>query len=87
MVPSNSKLPRDTKIFVLPVHYISNTCLSILAQPSNVDFWIRVIYVFKIPIPFKLPFNRNGNVPKLSTTFGTTLVFTFHILLNSLARF
>ena len=35
----------------------------------------------------KLPFSHNGTVPKAPNTIGTTLVFTSHILLNSLARF
>ena len=30
---------------------------------------------------------RNRTVPKAPSTIGTTLVFTSHILLNSLARF
>ena len=39
------------------------------------------------PISFTLPFNRHGTVPKAPNTIGTTLVFTSHILLSSLARF
>ena len=68
-------------MFLFLVLYISNTFLSILADPSNADFWIKLIDVFTA-IPFKLPFNRNDTVPKVSNTFGTTLVFTSHILLN-----
>ena len=73
-------------MFLFPVLYISNTSVSILADPSNADFWIKVIDV-STPIPFKLPFHRNGTVPKAPNTIGMTLVFTSHILLNSLARF
>ena len=49
-------------MFLFPVLYISNTFLSILANPSNADFWIKVIDV-STPIPFKLPFNvDNGHI-------------------------
>ena len=86
VVSGNNKLPINTKMFLFPVLYISNTFLGILADPSNADFWIKVIDV-STPMPFKLPFNRNGTVPKAPNTIGRTLVFTSHILLNSLARF
>ena len=86
VVSGNNKLPRNTKMFLFPVLYISNTFLSILADHSSADVWIKVIDV-STPISFKLPFNRNGTVPKDSNTIGTTLVFTSHILLSSLARF
>ena len=86
VVSGNNKLPKNTKMFLFPVLYISNTFLSILADPSNADFWIKVIDV-STPMPFKLSFNGNGTVPKAPNTIGTTLVFTSHILLNSLARF
>ena len=86
VVSGNNKLPRNTKMFLFPVLYICNTFLSILADPSSADFWIKVIDVSS-PISFKLPFNRNGIVSKAPNTIGTTLVFTSHILLSSLARF
>ena len=35
-------------MFLFPVLYISNTFLSILADPSNADFWIKVIDVSKL---------------------------------------
>ena len=73
-------------MILLSVHYISSTFLNILADPSNAVFWIKVTDV-STPIPFKLPFSRDGTVPKVPTTIATTLVFTSHILLNSLARF
>ena len=50
-------------MFLFPVLYISNTFISIHADPSNADFWIKVIDV-PTPMPFKLPFNRNGTVRK-----------------------
>ena len=50
-------------MILLSVHYIPNTLLSILADPSNADFWIKVIDV-STSIPFKFPFNRNGTFPK-----------------------
>ena len=86
MVSGNNKLPRNTKMFLFPFLYISNTFLSILADLSSADFWIKLIDV-STPISFNLPFNRNGAVPKAPNTIGTTLVFTSHILLSSLARF
>ena len=52
-----------------PFPYISNTFLSILADPSSGDFWIKVIDV-SAPIYFKLPFNHNGTVPKAPNTIG-----------------
>ena len=73
-------------MFLFPVLYISNTFLSILADPSSTDFWIKVIDM-STPISFKLPFSRNGTVPKTPNTIGTTLVFTSYILFSSLARF
>ena len=76
----------NTKMFLFPILYISNTFLSILADPSNADFWIKVIDV-STPLPFKLPFSHNGTVPKAPNTIGKTLVFTSLILLNSLAIF
>ena len=79
VVSGNNKLPRNTKMFLFPVLYISNTFLSILADPSSADFRIEVIDV-STPISFKLPFNRNGTVPKAPNTIGTTLVFTSHII-------
>ena len=54
-------------MFLFPVLYISNTFLSILADPSSADFWIKVIDM-STPISFKLPFNRNGTVPKAPDT-------------------
>ena len=62
VVPSNNQLPRNTKMFPCPDLYISNTCLSILADPSSADFWIKVIDVstpisFKV-IPLKLFYNQ-----------------------------
>ena len=51
-------------MFLFPVLYISNTFVSILADPSSADFWFKVIDV-STPISFKLPFNRNGTVPKI----------------------
>ena len=60
-------------MFLLPVHYISNTFLSILADPSNAETCIRVVDV-PTPIPFKLPFNRNGTVPKDPDTIGTASI-------------
>ena len=66
-------------MFLFPVLYISNTFLSILADPSSADFRIEVIDV-STPISFKLPFNRNGTVPKAPNTIGTTLVFTSQII-------
>ena len=73
-------------MFLFTVLYISNTFLSILADFSNADFWIKVIDV-STPMPFKLPFSCNGTTPKAPNTIGTTLVFNSHFLLNSLARF
>ena len=67
MVSGNNKLPKNTKMFLFPVLCISNTFLSILADPSNADFWIKVIDV-STPLPFKLPFNRNGTVSKAPNT-------------------
>ena len=54
-------------MFLFPILYISNTFLSIFADPSSADFWIKVIDV-SIPISFKLPFNRNSTVPKVPNT-------------------
>lgn len=51
VVSGNNKLPKNTKMFLFPVLYISNTFLSILADPSNADFWIKVIDV-STPMPF-----------------------------------
>ena len=73
-------------MFLFPVLYISNTFLRILADPSSADFWIKVIDV-STPVSFKLPFNRNGTVPKAPNTIGTTLVFISRIPLSPLARF
>ena len=56
-------------MFLFPVLYISNTFLSILADPSSADFWIKVTDA-STPISFKLPFYRNGNVPKAPNTIG-----------------
>ena len=50
-------------MFLFPVLYISNTFHSILADPSSANVWIKVIDV-STPISFKVPFNRNGTVPK-----------------------
>ena len=69
VVSGNNKLPRNTKMFLFPVLYISNTFLSILADPSSAEFWIKVIDV-STPISFKLPVNRNGTVPKNWYYFG-----------------
>ena len=74
-------------MFLLPVLYISNTFLSIFADPSSADFWIKVIDV-SIPISFKLPFNRNSTVPKAPNTIiiiKTIIIiyyyYIYHILL------
>ena len=54
-------------MIILSVHYISSTFLSNIADPSNADFWIKIIDV-STPISFKLPFNRNGTVPEVPIT-------------------
>ena len=89
MVLGNNKLPRNTKMFPCPDLYISNTFLSILADPSSADFLLLPAVQTDVSTPksFKLPFNRNGTVLKAPNTIGTTLVFTSHILLSSLVRF
>ena len=79
VVSGNNKLPSNTKMFLFPVLYISNTFLSTLADPSSADLRIKVIDV-STPISFKLPFNRNGTVPKAPNSIGMTLLFTSHIL-------
>ena len=86
VVSGNNKLPRNSKMCPFPVLYISNTFPSILADPSSADFWIKVIDV-STPISLKFPFDPRNTVPKAPNTIGTTLVFTSHILLSSLARF
>ena len=65
-------------MFLFPVLYISNTFLSILADSSSADFWIKVFDV-SAPISFKLPFNRNGTVPKAPDTRW----FCMHMILFS----
>ena len=45
---------KEHQMFLFLVLYISNTYLSILADPSNADFWIKLIDVFTA-IPFKVP--------------------------------
>ena len=64
-------------MFPRPVLYISNTFLSILADPSSADFWIKVTDVFTL-IFFKLPFNRNGTVPKAPNTIIIIIISFFH---------
>ena len=44
VLSGNNKLPRNTKMFLFPVPYIS-ILFSILADPSSADFWIKVIDV------------------------------------------
>jgi len=66
-------------MIALSVHYISSTFLSILADPSSADFWIKETDVYT-PISFKLPFKLNSTVPA-STTIGATMVFTTFFLI------
>ena len=74
VMSGNSKLPRNTKMSLFPVLYISNTFLSILAYPSSADFWIKAIDV-STPLSFKLPFNRYGTFSKAPNTISSTFYF------------
>ena len=83
MVSGSNKLPRNTKIFLFPVLYISNTFLRSLADPTNADFWIKLIDA-STPIPFKLPFNRYDtgfHFPHSSQFSGQILILILIIMI------
>ena len=64
-------------MYILSVHYISNTFLSILAEPDNAKFCMRAsdvsTHVFQICLLMILL------IPNAKITMRTTFVFTAYI--------
>ena len=81
MGPSNKKLLRDTKMYILPVHHtISNTLRSILAEPNNADFWMKATdssTLMSLRLPFRINAINTPLPPRAQLAFSLPIFFVF----------